>query len=288
MTPSNACFFCGWSQACQHDGRYRGHVNSFFQEEVMSFGPGTVLKVQDNNLPTDEVSNIRLVQEQTSIPVPKILEDREEEDQRLVLMERIPGEPLSTVWPSLSFEQRESIAKQTAEYLLELREIQSNRMQSLGGGPVFNNSLFAYGDDSYPRGPFASDDELWVEMERELHESVPEAVREQLRSRMPQAKPYTFTHGDLTYSNIMVKDGCVTGIINWEMAAYMPVWWESVRASISEHGDEDEDWKIFLEEYMPDYSAAYEFWRDYLYLCLDPSQVEALEQAEREALMDGS
>lgn len=63
----------------------------------MSFGPGTILKIQDNNLPTDEISNIRLIQEQTSIPVPKILRNQKKEDQRLVLMEHIPGEPLSTV-----------------------------------------------------------------------------------------------------------------------------------------------------------------------------------------------
>jgi hypothetical protein len=35
-------------------------------------------------------------------------------------------------------------------------------------------------------------------MERCLDKDVPEAARIRLRSRMPPATPYTFTHGDLT------------------------------------------------------------------------------------------
>lgn len=125
-------------------------------------------------------------------------------------------------------------------------------------------------------------------MEGALHESVPEAVRRLLRRRMPPATPYTFTHGDLSYGNIMVKDGSVTGIIDWETAAYMPVWCESLCVSFS-GCEEDEEWRMLLRNYMLDYDAAYNFWHQYHYLCLDPNiwGRHFIDEAEREARMNG-
>ena len=65
-------------------------------------------------------------------------------------------------------------------------------------------------------------------MERGLNEAIPEAMRIRLRRHMPPATPYTFTHGDLTNANIMVENGFLTGIVDWETAGYFPVWWEYV------------------------------------------------------------
>lgn len=55
---------------------------------------------------------------------------------------------------------------------------------------------------------------------------------------MPTAAPYTSTHNDLTNVNIMVENGHLTGIIDWERSGYLPVWWEYVCTSV---GDSEED-----------------------------------------------
>ncbi|GAT29532.1 hypothetical protein RIB2604_03000630 [Aspergillus luchuensis] len=207
------------------------------------------LKDRGPNHPTSEVPNIHFVQDRTCIPVPTIIEsweEGEEDKHTLTLMRRMPGEPLSN----------------------------SDKIQCLGGCPVFSNFLFkndsssSSGEIGIPRGPLASDDELWAEMERELDERIPEAARVRLRQRMPAAMPYTFTHGDLTMGNIMVEDGEVTGIIGWETAGYFPVRWEYVATSVSD-GEEDREWKMLLRRYLPDYSAAREFWLEYWFLCRD-------------------
>jgi serine/threonine protein kinase len=39
-----------------------------------------------------------------------------------------------------------------------------------------------------------------------------------------------FTHGDLRPDNIIVKDGRVTAILDWEMAGWYPDYWEFVKA----------------------------------------------------------
>ncbi|GAT26250.1 hypothetical protein RIB2604_02008310 [Aspergillus luchuensis] len=85
----------------------------------------------------------------------------------------------------------------------------------------------------------------------------------------------------------MVKDGCVTRIIDWEKAAYMPLWCESLCVSFS-GCEEDEAWKMLLRNCMPGYDAAYSFWHQYHYLCLDPNICgrHLIDEAEREARMN--
>ena len=39
-----------------------------------------------------------------------------------------------------------------------------------------------------------------------------------------------FTHADLHFSNIMVSDGHISGIIDWETAGWYPDYWEYCRA----------------------------------------------------------
>ncbi|KAL4958153.1 kinase-like domain-containing protein [Aspergillus filifer] len=163
----------------------------------------------------ERTSQCRFVKEKTSINVPDILKDWEEDDgHTMTLMRRVPGVPLSEAWPALSNEERENVAGQTAESLLELRKLQSDTIHFLKC-----------------RGR-TSDEALWKEMESGIPDSIPSSVRERLRQIMPPAQPYTFIHGDLTDVNIMVENGCFSGIIDWKRAAYLPVWWEYANTSI--------------------------------------------------------
>ncbi len=60
-----------------------------------------------------------------------------------MLTKRIYGEPLNTVWPTMSLADKERIAQQTAEcLLLQLRELHSPQMQSLDGQPIYSAFLF--------------------------------------------------------------------------------------------------------------------------------------------------
>ncbi|GLA42223.1 hypothetical protein AnigIFM63309_010551 [Aspergillus niger] len=269
---STPCTACSWTPERQKYCSYESYLKLFYEagdRGVWSIGSKVILKDRGSNLPTSEVPNIQFVQEQTSIPVPTVIESWTEREHTLILMRRIPGEPLSNVWSKLTIDEKNKIAKQTAEYLQQLRALQSNKIQCLGGRPVFSNFLFKNeGSNEVPRGPFASDDELWAEMERGLNEKIPEAARVRLRQCMPSAMPYTFTHGDLTNVNIMVENGELTGIIDWETAGYFPVWWEYVCTSVPD-SEEDREWKTLLRQYMPDYSVAREFWLEYYYLCRD-------------------
>ncbi|KAJ5934558.1 hypothetical protein N7466_004105 [Penicillium verhagenii] len=280
---SEPCGACSWTAERQRDCNYDSCLKLFYEagdRGVWSLGSNFILKDRGSRLPTSEVPNIQFVQEQTSIPVPTVIESWKEGDHTLILMRRIPGEPLSKPWPKLSTDQKERIAQQTAGYLQQLRKLQSDKIQSLSGGPVFSNFLFKNKISLLPHGPLASDDELWNDMEHGLKDTIPEAARIQLRHCMPSATPYTFTHGDLTNVNIMVENGSLSGIIDWEMSGYLPVWWEYVCTSVPD-SEEDREWKALLRKYMPDHTAAREFWLDYYNLCRDPDSERAIKFMEK-------
>ncbi|KAL5358422.1 kinase-like domain-containing protein [Aspergillus floccosus] len=203
---STPCSACSWTPERQNHCGYKSRVKLFYEagdRGVWSLGSKLVLKDRGPSLATPEVPNIEFVRENTSIPVPTVVESWEEDGHALIIMKRVPGEPLSQA-PKLSHNERDRIARQTADCLLQLRQLQSDKMQALG-----------------------SDDELWGDMERRLNDTLSDTVRQRLRQRMPPAAPYTFTHGDLTNVNIMVENGSLTGFIDWEASSYFPVWWNT-------------------------------------------------------------
>ncbi|KAL4924035.1 uncharacterized protein BDV17DRAFT_275658 [Aspergillus undulatus] len=190
-SPADPCLTCTWSAERQSHCFNKNHVKIYYSASdrgAWSLGSKFILKDRGLRHPTDEIPNVRFVKEQTSINVLTILANpgEEEDGHALTLMKRVAGEPLSEAWPKLSAEERENIAKQTAEALLELRELQSDRIQGLGGGSTVDHFLF--------RDPLASDDELWRQMESALPPSVSDSARARLQRTMAPARPYTFMH----------------------------------------------------------------------------------------------
>lgn len=145
MSSSDPCATCSWTPESQQHCSYNSYVKLFYEvgdRGIWSLGSRLVLKDRGSSFPTAEVPSIAFVQETTSIPVPTVIESWEEDGHILILMKRIPGEPLSKAWPKLSAHEKEGIAKQTTEYLLQPRKLQSRKFQSLSRRPVYSNFLF--------------------------------------------------------------------------------------------------------------------------------------------------
>lgn len=263
MASNEPCTACSWTPDRQDSCRYHSHVKLFYgvsDRGAWSLGSKFILKDRSCIPPNFDARNIRYLQRETKIPVPAVLTEWTDDGALLTILQRIDGVPLQEAWPELLPAEKDHIAKQTADYLVELRRLQSDRLQSLDGEPLYSAFLFRNGF-GLPHGPCTSDDELWKEMDQAL-EKLPGKVRSAFRKRMPPAAPYTFTHGDLSTGNIMVKDGVLVGIIDWEASGYFPVWWEFTATGIHE-GDEDRDWKILLRKHMDNHADAQEFWKDY-------------------------
>ncbi|XP_044723826.1 phosphotransferase enzyme family domain-containing protein [Hirsutella rhossiliensis] len=249
---------------------------------VWAIGSNLIVKEMPDSPPNFEARNTRFIQENTKIPAPEVIQEWTENGRYFLITKRIPGTTLKEAWPAMSETEKEAIAKQTADCLSQLRKLCSAKIQSLGAEPVYSAFLFCNGY-GLPHGPLSSDDQLWEEMTTEALQHVPENARRLLRRRMPPAKPYTFTHGDLTTRNVLVNDGKLTGIIDWEGCGFFPAWWEFVSTRISEDED-DRAWKALLRKHMEDYTKAQEFWLDYYALTrypnLDGRGVEFIAESE--------
>ncbi|PYH44074.1 kinase-like protein [Aspergillus saccharolyticus JOP 1030-1] len=266
--PCSACTFSPERQRCCS---YDSHVKIFYEagdRATWALGSDWILKDLGPRHANAEALNACFVKENTTIPVPTIIADHKDSGHTLTLMTRIPGEPLNVAWPKLTDSEKEKIAEQTAEYLLQLRALQSDCIKGVGDHPTYSHWL--YEEDGQANAPcpfFTSDEETWNGLARRLNPAVPEKARRRLRSYMPPVEPFTFTHNDLTHVNIMVKDGELTGIIDWEGAGYYPVWWQYTSNIITLEGEDDAQWKRLLRKYMPKIDGAYWFWVYYYFLC---------------------
>ncbi|KAF5128414.1 hypothetical protein E5D57_009353 [Metarhizium anisopliae] len=272
------CAACSWTTERQDSCGYQSNVKIFYavgDRATWEVGSQRIVKDRSSHPPNSEAENLRFVRVNTTIPVPVVVDDWNDRGRHFLITERIPGTPLSEVWPSLSESDKDGYAKQTVEYLRQLRTLCSTRIQSINEQPVYSAFLFR---DGYgiPHGPLTSDEHLWDEMAKGL-KNAPQDLQDLLRRRMPSAQPYTFTHGDLTSKNIIVQNGSVTGVIDWESSGYFPAWWEFVSTAIVDSED-DRSWKERLREHMENWDEGLQFWRCYYNLSRWPSVDEKLLQ----------
>ncbi|RAL01400.1 aminoglycoside phosphotransferase family protein [Aspergillus ibericus CBS 121593] len=283
---SNSCIACGWSPAKQKLCRYSSHVKLIYgasNRGVWSIGSDLILKERPDEGPKAEVKILSELAAHNDIPAPKLVRDWVDRDGRyFVLEERIDGQTLEEAWPSLSESQRLVIADQVVQVRNQLRKLTSTAIQGVDHGPCFPALLFF---DYKPRGPFHSDAELWDALSRTLHDpprkTFPTKALESLKKRLPPCEPYVLTHCDLNMGNIMVKDGELAGILDWEYAAYYPIWYEYVSAAWG-WTDMDAEWKKLLRQRMDVHEDAKEFWTDLYnlreYPKLDKKGQEVLEK----------
>ncbi|PWY91894.1 kinase-like protein [Aspergillus sclerotioniger CBS 115572] len=264
---SDVCIACGWTSADQKRCCYSSHVKLFYgagNRGVWSIGSDMILKERPDEGPKAEVDTLRKLAAHKDIPVPKLVRDWVDRDGRyFVLMERMDGETLEKAWPSLSESQKLSIADQVVHVRNQLKKITSTSIQAVDQGPCYLSLLYL---DFELRGPFHSDAELWDSLILSLrNKSFPEKVLENLKKRLPPCGPYVLTHCDLNLGNIMVKDGELVGILDWEYAAYYPIWYEYVAASVG-FAEMDVEWKKLLRQRLDVYEDARNLWRDLYHL----------------------
>lgn len=272
------CAACSWTAEREASCGYQSNVKVFYavgDRAAWEVGSQRIIKDRSSHPPNLEAWNLRFIRENTSIPIPVVIDDWIEQDRQFLITKRIPGTPLSEVWSTLSGKDKDSYAKQTVGYLHQLRSLCSTQIQCLNAQPVYSAFLFRDGY-ALPHGPLASDDELWNEMAKGLT-NVPQDLQDCLKQRMPAAQPYTFTHGDLTSKNIIVQDGRVTGIVDWEGSGYFPVWWEYASTAIVDSQD-DHSWKDRLRGHMENCEKGLLFWRCYYNLSRWPNVDEKMLQ----------
>ena len=163
-------------------------------------------------------------------------------------MDFVDGECLEEAWPSMDEDQKKSIAEQLKHIINIMRQTKPDQLE-IGalGGPARDLRQFT----DYYGGPFSSETEF-NEFVLDFLPTTPLPIRAAISSYFDNQNKITFTHGDLTPRNIIVKDGNIQALLDWEYSGWYPEYWEYVK--FFDRPTSCRDWKdyatiIFEKQY---------------------------------------
>ncbi|OCT49045.1 Protein kinase-like protein [Cladophialophora carrionii] len=136
------------------------------------------------------------------------------EDVGFIEMEWMEGDTLENVWNELTNEEKLSYARQLREVILDLWIKAGYRSPS----------------QSEPGRPISDRGSLQRILAEQHHIHHSDHLSESAGSLFTATDhKIVFTHGDLSPINIIVREGRVVGIVDWEYAGWYPEHWEFVQ-----------------------------------------------------------
>lgn len=196
-----------------------------------------------------EAQNLSFIADNSNVPVPKTYGTLTEEStaRNFIIMEMVPGEPLSKAWPNLTSAEKRDVAEQIQRAMINLRNIPpAGYIGSLARQPCADGVFWAPDRPADPSlsGPFDTEDDMNQGILRKLesseHRSYVGFLRTLMSATLHSHRTF-FTHGDLQPKNIIVQRTTSTTsetsplrirIVDWEMAGWYPEYWESCNATI--------------------------------------------------------
>lgn len=188
------------------------------REVILKVAPKKEVRIMahEKNIMKSEVEAMELVEDMPKIPAPKLLgfdESCQICESPYFFMEVLPGESLNEVKETLTQEQLQDIYMETGRIIWRVNEINC---------PCFG----------YPGQPEFQGKEWFPVFKRMLEACVRDAVSGHVDLKIPTEKLWQLlekdkavfeevtkpqlVHWDCWDGNIFVKDGKVTGIIDWE------------------------------------------------------------------------
>ncbi|KEQ94795.1 hypothetical protein AUEXF2481DRAFT_30155 [Aureobasidium subglaciale EXF-2481] len=224
-----------------------------FCNQIMQLPFGLILKWSDGTL-LEEVLAMKAARK-AGIPVPRILCYGNHPDSphapMSIMMTRLPGQELGQVYESLSSTERDTILSEMQAYLGSIRRWKSpwgEKCICSSSGKAIRSVRVPY----HKMGPFESEQSMndyllypaGPDMWHTLEEF--ESLKRRVERLFSDKHRIVYTHGDLKHHNIMVHNGRVSGIIDWESAGWYPDYWEFTTAIRS--APEDFWWYEFVLE----------------------------------------
>lgn len=230
--------------------------------KVVGVGPHFVAKygLQIN---LEEGRTMLFIRERTKVPVPRIfaLFKDFESGVSYIIMERVCGDRLDSIWPHLEDAQKQDVSNQLKSAFTDLREMPTPAGYcSLYQQPLRDHIFYTGSEEEsqHLEGPFGNETELNDALIKKYLASgyAPVAKADYYRRAFPSVlsgHPPTFTHGDFQRKN-MIRDsdsGKIT-IIDWEFAGWYPSYWEYARA-IFACGRFEDDWSKWVDMSLDTY-----------------------------------
>ncbi|KAJ8518342.1 hypothetical protein ONZ45_g4560 [Pleurotus djamor] len=177
-----------------------------------------------------EALSMEFVRSSTSIPVPKLFAVFSHSDWTYIVMEYIKADTLDSAQFSMTPEQLFSVAHELKGFVSQLKTLSSKHatpLTALGAWPSgpYRNVYF---QGIRPNQAFRTMREFYGYWLGRLTHGDQEELR--LDSLATATYSPTLTHGDLSPRNILVQDGKVIAVLDWETFGWYPDFWEYMAA----------------------------------------------------------
>ncbi|EJD53911.1 kinase-like protein, partial [Auricularia subglabra TFB-10046 SS5] len=168
-----------------------------------------------------EPAAMAFIAQNTDIPVPRVLDTFVVGRQHFIVMEYIrDARSLWDTWKHLSPEELETIACEVVRHIQTMRSLQPPSPQAVcnaAGGPLTDFRLTLS-----PIGPYDThaDYHRWIGFSHYIDtygERSPDLL--ELRQKTWRS---VFSHCDFSPRNVLVRDGHVAAIIDWEFSGWYP------------------------------------------------------------------
>ena len=167
-----------------------------------------------------EAQTLQYIKESTTIPVPSATSDQ----PGVIVMDYVEGRTLEDCWTQLSEEEQQGIAEQMRDIVHQLRGLKGSYIGAVNRGPAVDLRKFRY-----TGGPFNSESEFNEFFLSTITSSTPFMYRSALQSKLRRDHDIVFTNADLSWRNILVKNGAIVALLDWETAGWYPEYWEYVK-----------------------------------------------------------
>jgi hypothetical protein len=121
----------------------------------------------------------------------------------------------------------------------------TGQIASFSGGVVRDYRQF----DEYTGGPFTDEATFNTSFYIDILAGTPRVMHMALSEQLHSDHCIVFSHGDLSQHNIMVKDGQITGLLDWEYAGWYPEYWDHVK--FFDRPCSHKDWKECVDVILP-------------------------------------
>lgn len=206
------------------------------------------------------------------VPAPRLYAMYYDSNQLFLIMQRMPGVQLDSIWESLSESEKDDIIAKLQKAFNAMRKAQPPWPDFFGGldGEGVHHYLFysQHGDEKF-LGPFCGEPafvEALVGNYRAMREKnnlpIYKAIfYEKYLAQVLQGHRPTLTHGDVQQKNIMVVENTSrsndqggrsfdVGLVDWENSGWFPDFWEFFCASDPLRFEWDEDWSMRVQEFV--------------------------------------
>ncbi|KAH8719688.1 hypothetical protein HC256_000117 [Beauveria bassiana] len=158
------------------------------------------------------------------VPAPLLIDKFQDLDNvKWMISTKLPGTVTMATIFRMSYPQRREFVRDLAAVIKQINDIPNNTGRLIcgaGGGRIYDwRCAMANGC-----GPFDTEEAFCRHLSRDsyIEDAIPSAFDTKHRS--------VFTHSDLHTCNILVHNGRLTGIVDWESSGFMPEYWDFTKA----------------------------------------------------------